>query len=112
MAEVAVRELAGHGVPFVKLWVEDRNGFQVPGREGPFVLTPDSSKAAIVEAHELGLRTMAHVKTVPELKDLLRAGVDMWTHPIADTPADGELMALLWSWPRRVDGFGLEIQAA
>ena len=112
MAEVEVRELAGHGVPFVKLWVEDRNGFQVPGREGTFVLTPDISKAAIVEAHELGLRTMAHVKTVPELKDLLRAGVDMWTHPIADTPADGELMALHWSWSRRVDGFGLEIQAA
>ena len=99
MAEVAVRELAGNGVPFVKLWVEDRDGFQVPGREGPFVLTPDISKAAVAEAHSLGLRTMAHVKTVPELKDLLHAGVDMWTHPIADVPADEELMALLRERP-------------
>jgi len=41
--------------------------------------------------HRHGLRIMAHVKTVAELKDLLRAGVDMWTHPIADAPADEEL---------------------
>jgi imidazolonepropionase-like amidohydrolase len=99
MAEVAVRELAAHGVPFVKLWVEDRNGFQVPGRKGPFVLTPDISQAAVAEANRLGLRTMAHVKTVPELKDLLRAGIHMWTHPIADAPADEELLALLEERP-------------
>ncbi len=99
MAEVAVRELAEHDVPFVKLWVEDRDGFQVPGRKGPFVLTPDISKAAVAEAHRHGLRIMAHVKTVPELKDLLRAGVDMWTHPIADVPADEELLTLLEERP-------------
>ena len=99
MAEVAVRELAGHDVPFVKLWVEDRDGFQVPGRKGPFVLTPDISKAAVAEADRHGLRTMAHVKTVAELKDLLRAGVDMWTHPIADAPADEELLSLLRERP-------------
>ena len=99
MAEVAVRELASHDVPFVKLWVEDRDGFRVPGHEGPFVLNPEISEAAIVEAHGLGLKTMAHVKTVPELKDLLRAGVDMWTHPIDDMPADGELMELLEDRP-------------
>ena len=99
MAEVTVRELAAHGVPFVKIWVEDRNGFQVPGREGPFVLTPNISEAAVDEAQRLGLRAMAHVKTVPELKDLLRAGVDIWTHPIADVPADEELMALLEERP-------------
>ena len=99
MAEVAVRELADHDVPFVKLWVEDRDGFQIPGRKGPFVLTPDISKAAVAEADRHGLRTMAHVKTVAELKDLLRAGVDMWTHPIADAPADEELLALLRERP-------------
>ena len=95
MAKVAVRELAGHRVPFVKLWVEDRNGLELPGRDGPFILSADISGAAIAEAHALGLRTMAHVKTVPELKDLLQAGVDMWTHPIADAPADEELLNLV-----------------
>ena len=94
-AEVAVRELVAHGVPFVKLWVEDRNGFEVPGGEGPSVLSADISRAATAEAHRLGVRTMAHVKTVPELKDLLRGGVDMWTHPIEDAPADEELLKLL-----------------
>jgi len=54
MAGVAVRELAGHGVPFVKLWVEDPNGLEVPGREGPFILSADISGAAIAEAHALG----------------------------------------------------------
>ncbi len=73
-AEVAVRELAVHGVPFVKLWVEDRGGFRVPGAEGPFVLNAEISGAAIAEAHRLGLRTIAHVKTVPELKELIRDG--------------------------------------
>ena len=99
LAEVAVRELAAHGVPFVKIWVEDRRGFQVPGAEGPFVLGAEISRAAIAEAHRLGVRTIAHVKTVPELKDLLRGGVDAWTHPIADAPADGELLSLLAERP-------------
>lgn len=99
MAELAVRELAEHGIPFVKLWVEDRNGLEVPGRDGPFILGPDLSGAAITEAHKLGLRTMAHVKTVSELKDLLRGGVDMWTHPIADIPTDDELLTLIGERP-------------
>ena len=99
MAEVAVRELAGHGVPFVKLWVEDRGGFRVPGAAGPFVLNAGISGAAIAEADRLGLRTIAHVKTVPELTDLIRGGVDAWTHPIADGPADEELLALLEARP-------------
>jgi hypothetical protein len=52
MAELAVRELANHGIPFVKLWVEDRNGLEMPGRDGPFILGPDLSGAAITEAHK------------------------------------------------------------
>ena len=99
LAEVAVRELAVHGVPFVKLWVEDRRGLRVPGAEGPFVLNAEISGAAIAEAHRLGVRTIAHVKTVPELKELIRGGVDAWTHPIEDATADGELLALLEERP-------------
>jgi imidazolonepropionase-like amidohydrolase len=99
MARVAVRELAARSVPFVKIWVEDRNGLQIPGSDEPGVLTPEISHAAIDEAHQLGVRTMAHVKTVPELKDLLRGGIDMFTHPIADAPADAELMAMLQERP-------------
>ena len=93
--QVAVRELVDRGVPLVKLWIEDRNGFAVPGTSGPFVIGPGISEAVIADAHRLGVRVMAHVKTVSELKDLLRAGVDMWTHPIDDGPADAELLELL-----------------
>jgi len=99
MAEVAVRELARHDVPFIKLWIEDRGGFQIPGEGGPFILNKDITRAAIAEAHRLGIRTMAHVKTIPELKDLMRNGLDMATHPIADGPADEELLQMLRARP-------------
>ena len=111
-ARMAIRELATFGVPFAKIWVEDRRGFIVPPQNAsrrdaltrehgipdvgaPARLTPAIAEAAVDEAHKLGLRTIAHVKTVDELKFLLRAGVDAWTHPIADRPTDDELMELI-----------------
>jgi len=114
-ARLAVRELASRKVSFVKLWLEDRGGYEVPAdraqRQGlvdehgvprpgrPFQLTPEISRAAVDEARKHGLRTLAHVKTREDLKDLLRAGIDGWTHPIADLPADDELLALLRERP-------------
>ena len=110
-ARNAVRELAAHKVPFVKLWLEDRGGYEitadrrdrdklveehgVPRKGRPFQLTPEIYRAAIDEAKKHGIRTLAHVKTREDLKDMLRAGIDGWTHPIADLPADEELIGLL-----------------
>lgn len=115
-ARLAVRELAAHKVSFIKLWLEDRGGYEVPPtrsqRDGlveehgvpvvgkPFQLTPAIYRAAIDEARQVGLRTLAHVKTREDLKDMLRAGIDGWTHPIADVPADAELIALLKERPK------------
>jgi imidazolonepropionase-like amidohydrolase len=114
-ARQAVRELAAQKVAFVKLWLEDRGGYEVPEdrrnrdvlieehgipRSGrPFQLTPEIYRAAIDEAKKHGLRTLAHVKTREDLKDMLRAGIDGWTHPIADLPADEELIELLRERP-------------
>ena len=115
-ARQAVRELAAQKVPFVKLWLEDRGGYEIadgrrnrdplieahgvprPGR--PFQLTPEIYRAAIDEAKKHGLRTLAHVKTREDLKDMIRAGIDGWSHPIADLPADEELIALLKARPQ------------
>ena len=40
------------------------------------MLTPESYRAAIAEAHRLGLKTIGHVKTLAEVKDMVRAGLD------------------------------------
>ena len=114
-ARLAVRELAAQKVSFVKLWLEDRGGYEIPAdrsnRQGlvdehgvprigrPFQLTPEIYRAAIDESKKLGLRTFAHVKTREDLKDMIRAGIDGWTHPIADLPADDELIGLLKERP-------------
>jgi len=94
-----VRELAAQKVKFVKLWVEDRNGFKDPKSKEPAVLTPDSYRAAIAEAHRLGLRTIGHVKTLAEVKDMVKAGLDASTHPVGDVPVDDEFLALLKARP-------------
>lgn len=115
-ARLAVRELASHQVSFIKLWLEDRGGYEVPSaraqRDGlveehgvppagrPFQLTPAIYRAAIDEARKAGIRTLAHVKTREDLKDMLRAGIDGWTHPIADLPADDELLTLIKERPQ------------
>jgi imidazolonepropionase-like amidohydrolase len=98
-ARLAVRELHGQGITFVKLWLEDRGGYQIPGQTGPFYLTQESYSAAITEAHRLGMRTIAHVKTLADTKAMIRAGLDIQTHPIQDYPVDAELLALLKARP-------------
>jgi imidazolonepropionase-like amidohydrolase len=98
-ARLAVRELHAQGIKFVKLWLEDRGGYQIPGQKGPFVLTQESYTAAIEEAHRLGMRTIAHVKTLADTKAMIRAGLDIQTHPIQDDPVDAELIALVKARP-------------
>jgi len=99
LAQNAVRELYAQKVKFIKLWVEDRNGFKDPKSKERAVLTPESYRAAIAEAHRLGMKTIGHVKTLVEIKDMLKAGLDYSTHPIGDVPIDDELLAMLEERP-------------
>jgi imidazolonepropionase-like amidohydrolase len=99
LAMAAVRELAAQKVNLVKLWVEDRWGFDDPRSEAPAYMPPDIYQAAIHEAHRLGLRTIAHTKTVHDWKGLIRAGVDAITHTVEDHPVDDELLALIRERP-------------
>ena len=99
LAEAAVRELAAQRVELVKLWIEDRWGFDDPRSEEPAYMTSAVYQAAIREAHRLGLRTIAHVKTVHDWKGVIRAGVDATTHTVEDRPVDDELLALIRERP-------------
>ena len=91
-ARADVRELAAKRADFVKIWVDDRNG-TLPK------LSPAIYTAIIDEAHKNRLRVIAHVVTLADVKDLLRAGIDGFAHLFRDHEADAEVMALLRARP-------------
>jgi imidazolonepropionase-like amidohydrolase len=91
-AREAVRELAAKKADYVKIWVDDRNG-TVPK------LSPDLYRAIIAEAHTRNLRVFAHIATLADAKDLLRAGIDGFLHPVRDRDVDEELLRLFKERP-------------
>jgi imidazolonepropionase-like amidohydrolase len=76
----------------VKIWVDDRNGTVEK-------LRPDLYRAIIDEAHKHGIRVLAHVLALADVKDLVRSGVDGFAHMVRDREIDEELMALLKARP-------------
>jgi imidazolonepropionase-like amidohydrolase len=91
-ARAAVRDLAPHTPDFVKIWVDDRNGTKQK-------LTPPLFRAAADEARTLGFRSVAHVFDLADAKELLRAGVEGFTHMVRDQPVDDEFLELLKARP-------------
>jgi virginiamycin B lyase len=87
-----VRELAATHPDMIKIWVDDRNGTVEK-------LRPDLYRAIIDEAHQHGLRVMAHIATLDDAKDLLRAGVDGFGHVVRDQEIDQELITMLRERP-------------
>jgi imidazolonepropionase-like amidohydrolase len=88
-----VRELAAAHPDMIKIWVDDRNGTVEK-------LRPNLYRAIIDEAHAHGIRVMAHIATLEDAKDLLRAGVDGFGHVVRDKDVDQELIALLRERPK------------
>jgi imidazolonepropionase-like amidohydrolase len=88
-----VRELAAKKVDFVKIWVDDRNGTVQK-------LSPALYRAIIDEAHRHQLRVFAHIAALDDAKDLLRAGIDGFLHPVRDRDVDDELFQLLKARPQ------------
>jgi imidazolonepropionase-like amidohydrolase len=87
-ARQSVQELAEKKVDFVKFYVDDRRGAAPK-------LRPELYRAIIDEAHRHSLRTVAHVYYLADAKDLVRAGVDGFSHLPRSEPADDELAALM-----------------
>jgi imidazolonepropionase-like amidohydrolase len=90
-ARQAVRDLAAHKVKMVKTWVQDRP----PGIPK---LSPSLYRAVIDEAHKHNQKVVVHATALPDVKDLLRAGVDGLAHLPNDI--DPELLALLKDRPK------------
>ena len=87
-----VRHLSDQRVDFIKIWVDDRLGTEVP-------MSPTVYRAIIDEAHKHNLRVFAHSWYLQDAKDLLRAGLDAFAHPIRDKDVDDELVELLKERP-------------
>lgn len=84
-ARAQVREMAGHHVDIVKLWVDDNFG-KFPKMQ------PEVYRAVIDECHKHKLRVAAHVFYLADAKALIAAGVDVLAHSVRDLPVDAELI--------------------
>jgi imidazolonepropionase-like amidohydrolase len=87
-ARAAVREMAGHKVDIVKIWVDDNFGKFTK-------MPPDMYKAVIAECHKYGLRVASHVFYLADAKALVAAGVDVLAHSVRDLPVDPDLIRAL-----------------
>ena len=83
-----VNEVAGLGVDFIKIRVDDNLGRT---RKMP----PDVYGAAARTAHARGLPLTAHLYYLDDAKGLVAAGADLLAHSVRDRPVDDELIALL-----------------
>jgi imidazolonepropionase-like amidohydrolase len=91
----AVRELHSHGVTLVKIWVDGRSG-SVPK------IAPDVYRAIIDEAHANAMDVVAHLgrtNALADAKDLLRAGIDGFSHTVRDRDVDEEYLGLVRQHP-------------
>jgi imidazolonepropionase-like amidohydrolase len=87
-ARAAVREMAGHKVDIVKIWVDDNFGKFTK-------MPPEMYRAVIDECHKHGLRVASHVFYLADAKALVAAGVDVLAHSVRDLPVDADLVRAL-----------------
>jgi len=83
-----VEELARQKVDLVKIWVDDHWGHYPKIR-------PELYRAIIAEAHQRGLRVMAHLFYLEDAKGLVAAGVNGMAHSVRDQEIDDALIRAL-----------------
>jgi imidazolonepropionase-like amidohydrolase len=87
-ARAAVKTMAGQGIRQVKIWVDDRRGTYPK-------MTPEVFNAVIDEAHRHRMIVNAHATTLPDQKDVIRAGADVLVHVVQNEKVDDELLTLV-----------------
>ncbi len=90
-AVAAVREIADKKILQVKFWVDNRDN----NRGGMRKMPPEVYTALIEEAHKHGLTVHAHATVLEDQKAVVKAGVDVLVHTIANQRIDDEFMAIL-----------------
>lgn len=87
-ARAAVLDVAGKGIPHLKLWVGDRNG--------TYPAMPHEVYDAIIdEAHKHNIKVHTHAMIARDQKDILRAGSDLIVHILTTAKIDDEELALI-----------------
>ena len=87
-ARAAVRSMAAKSLKSVKIWVDDRGGTYPK-------MPPEVYAAVIDEAHKHGMMVNAHALTLADQKAVVRAGIDVLVHIVANEELDDEYLALL-----------------
>jgi imidazolonepropionase-like amidohydrolase len=87
-ARAAVREIAAMRIPFIKIWVDDRNGAQEKLARPVF-------EAIVDEAAKFDIRVVAHQQNAQDTRDLLEAGVAGFLHGRLGPSIDDELIAMI-----------------
>ena len=86
-AREMVRELAGQGVHFVKMWV---NEMPEPGLK----ITPEMRAAIVDEAIRNDLMPVAHINEEADVRQLMSVGVRDFLHTVVDTEVGEEFLQL------------------
>lgn len=94
-ARQAVRDEAARKVDMIKIWVDDWSGEYEK-------LSPELYSAVIDEAHKHGIKVAAHIFTLEDAKELLRANIDIFAHGVRDMDIDDEFIALVKARPNVV----------
>ncbi len=87
-ARAAVAGMAAKHIRNVKIWVDDRRGTYPK-------MSPEVYNAVIDEAHKHHMLVQAHAIELKDQKAVVKAGVDVLVHTVADQHIDDELVALL-----------------
>jgi imidazolonepropionase-like amidohydrolase len=93
-ARTAVAEVAAKGIPFIKIWVDDRGGSQQK-------LSPDLYRAIISEARAHDIAVVVHQQSTADMPGLLDAGVAGFLHGRLGPTLDDALAARI----RQADAF-------
>ena len=91
-AREIVRTCFAHGCDLVKLFITGGVfDAEVEGEPGVLRMSPEIARAAVEEAHKLGMPTAAHIESAEGVRVGLEAGVDTIEH---GAELDDELIAL------------------
>ncbi|WP_223693525.1 amidohydrolase family protein [Leifsonia poae] len=87
-ARAVVREIAKKNPDVIKFWVDTRDGVKEK-------FSPEVYSAIVDEAHNLGLRAIAHIYELDDAKGVVRAGADGTAHMVRNPGPDKELLDML-----------------